>query len=234
MTLDDLIAEVFACTHCEGVGLPFSRSRDGRFYRFPPIIGATGPAALLFVGINPRVSDSNQVLHDDIIENFDSFAALAKNRVLGHAYIARNGLEDHYRIHIRVAESLFPAMPFESVAAVTELHFCASESSTGFPRDTSRCADKFLGSVLRLVAPKIIFAVGNPVERTLSRKFRNTLRGHPLAEWVAGQAPIISLRHPNSRGEKEKYWQESIAQAAAYLAALPPNVLGSAEPSNSA
>jgi len=220
MTVDDLIAEVFACSHCEGAGLPFVRSRQGKFYRFPPLIGALRAAPLLFVGINPRVSESNQLLHDHIIESQENFVELAKNRVRGYAYIGQSGLEDHYRLHVRVAEELFPEAQFESVAAVTELHFCASESSNGLPRDTSRCADEFFGSVLRLVLPKVIFAVGDPVERTLSRKFRNTLRGRPLARGVGGQAPVIPLRHPNARGEKERFWQASIDEARKYLASL--------------
>jgi len=54
----------FCCSHCDYTGLPFVRSEFGKFYRFPPIIGAVGQAPLLFVGINPRVSDSNRSLHE--------------------------------------------------------------------------------------------------------------------------------------------------------------------------
>jgi hypothetical protein len=54
MTAETLSTEVFHCLHCDRFGLPFVRDATGKFYRFPPTIGATGPAPLLFVGINPR------------------------------------------------------------------------------------------------------------------------------------------------------------------------------------
>lgn len=217
MTINELIDDVFSCMHCEGTGLPFVRTREGKFYRFPPIIGAVGQAPVLFVGINPRVSESNQILHDHIVQNRSAFFELAKNRVEGVPYIARYGLESHYLLHVRVAEALFPGAPFESVAAVTELHFCASESSAGLPPDSSRCADRFFARVLRLTSPKVIFAVGAPVERALGRKFQNIRNGRIVALWAGGDAPVIPLRHPNARGPKEESWQAAIDEASKYL-----------------
>ena len=80
MDRDDLIEKVFNCVHCEG-RLPFERSASGKFYRFPPTIGAVGKAQLLFVGINPRVSDTNRDLHDTLVDDPAAFARLSRNLV---------------------------------------------------------------------------------------------------------------------------------------------------------
>src|SRR5438105_4479422 len=70
-TRETLIEEVYRCMHCAHLRLPFVACDDaGRAFRFPPTIGAMGTAPLLFVGINPRVSDSNRHLHDTLMHNY--------------------------------------------------------------------------------------------------------------------------------------------------------------------
>ena len=60
---EKLLTEVFGCERCADLGA-FTRSPDnGRFYKFPPTIGACGEAELLFIGINPRQDERNLNLH---------------------------------------------------------------------------------------------------------------------------------------------------------------------------
>lgn len=164
------------------------------------MIGAQQRAPLLFVGINPRVSPSNQYLHDTIVGDVEAFAELAHNRVRGRRYIALDGIEPHYMGHAEVADALFPGVPFENVAAVTELHHCASSGSTGLPYDESICATTYLAEVLAVVEPTIVFAVGRHVERTLRRMFG--YHAQPQVTWDGGHAPLLEIPHPNSRSLK--------------------------------
>src|SRR5687767_39084 len=88
-----LIEEVYHCTHCAALGLPFLTSAAAkRAYRFPPIIGAMGVAPLLFVGINPRISDPNRHLHDALMADYKTFLAFAGNRFQSKRYIGHRGL----------------------------------------------------------------------------------------------------------------------------------------------
>lgn len=210
----DIYAEVFSCRHCEGSRLPFVRSAVGKDYRFPPIIGATGNAPLLFVGINPRVSPSNQWLHDSIVNDPVRFSELARNRVGADKYIGTNGLERHYRLHNEVAASLFPGQPFEAIASVTELHFCASKSSVGLPYAHSRCAERYFASVLEIVRPTVVFAVGQHVLRTLRAQYPNTSKLEPKEVlWPSGSARLILLSHPNAWGTRKGLIESATLQA---------------------
>lgn len=216
MEQDQLNLVAFSCSYCERTDLPFIRSGLGKFYRFPPIIGAVGQAPLLFVGINPRVSDSNRSLHSTIVADYGAFVQLSRNRVGGRPYVGLCGLEKHYVLHARVAEALFPFEPFESVASVTELHLCASRSSKGLSANSSLCAERFLLSTLEIVSPSVVFAVGRHVERTLKKLFG----GHfGSVCWNSGSAPVITLPHPNARGPKHRQTHEAILRAKAYLKA---------------
>src|SRR5262245_16193151 len=86
----ELLHDVFECMHCETLGLPFARREaDGRFFRFPPVIGAVKDVAVLFIGINPRISPSNEMLHQQASDGMPAFAALAANRANGVPYIAK-------------------------------------------------------------------------------------------------------------------------------------------------
>jgi uracil-DNA glycosylase len=186
VTWEDLIADVFACTHCEGTGLPFTRASDGKFYRFPPIIGATGTAPLLFVGINPRISESNRDLHEYLVHNPDAFRDLSVNRIKDVPYIPN--LEGHYRVHAQVAATLFPGTRFEEIAAVTELHFCTSAATKGL-LESRRCTDRYFARVLQLITPTVVFAIGKHVADRLSAR----------VGWPGGRAPVFKLPHPNDR-----------------------------------
>lgn len=185
---DQLRTEVFSCEHCADRGA-FTRSPDsGRFYKFPPIIGATGEADLLFIGINPRRSSSNRALHDRLMGSAEEFAKLAMNRVnTREAYIASDGEEEHYHCHMIVIEAVFGIeTAFETKAAVTELMHCASASEpTVLSQKKSPCAERYLGRVIQIVKPKVVIAVGSSVRRHLEKHFREEIR-----------IPVVPMEHP--------------------------------------
>jgi uracil-DNA glycosylase len=216
MELDQLTLNAFCCSYCEGTGLPFVRSEVGKFYRFPPTIGAVAQAPLLFVGINPRVSDSNRLLHKTISADYGAFVQLSRNRVGGRPYIGLRGLEKHYTLHATVAKAISPFEPFESVASVTELHLCASGSSHGLPPDSSRCAERYFRSILQIVSPTVVLAVGKQVERTLKSLFSGRLR---TVYWNSGSAPVVTLPHPAAWGPKQRQTDEAIRLAKSYFKA---------------
>ena len=216
MTAETLSTEVFHCMHCDRLGLPFVRDATGKFYRFPPTIGATGTAPLLFIGINPRVSASNTALHNEIVHNQTRFEQLRWNRVGTREYIGRHGVERHYALHVDIAHALFPGKPFDSVACVTELHLCASTSSIGLPFSFSECAGRYLGSVLEVVRPVVIFAVGMHVERTLRARVP-TQRTRFDVTWRLGRAPVVRLPHPNSFGPKREGFDRAVSEAKRHL-----------------
>lgn len=56
-----LLEEVYVCDRCPTGAYGFARPSEGRpYYKFPPTIGARGQATILFLGINPRRSDSTR------------------------------------------------------------------------------------------------------------------------------------------------------------------------------
>jgi hypothetical protein len=183
--------EVFKCEECTGV-LDFQRPRQGGpFYKFPPLIGALGHAPLLFIGINPRKSITNQCLHEWLMNSPGAFDQLAKNRYFdGKPYIAKDGPEPHYHCHAIVVEKVFGrGTSFESVGAVTELFMCASKSAP-VPPDTlksekSVCAARYLLRVIELVQPDVIVSVGGTVRRHLARHFEKAIR-----------VPVVYMEHP--------------------------------------
>lgn len=217
---EHLSRRVFECMACDRRGLPFLRDSGGRFYRFPPTIGAVGQAAMLFIGINPRVSSSNRDLHEAVSGHWGQFESLRRNRSANRPYIGLNGLERHYKLHAEVARLLFPREAFDTVAAVTELHYCASSSSRGLPLETSFCADRYLAAVLSVVRPVVVFAVGVHVERTLrqhSCRSRSCPRGG-LALTVGDRyAPVVSLPHPNAFAEKREPTARAVEAARTVL-----------------
>lgn len=210
------LKEVFHCRHCESLRIPFVVCQTaGRAFRFPPTIGAIENAPLLFVGINPRITDSNRYLHEDLMrDDSSSFQELARNRFHSHPYIGAQGhqqggthKERHYSVHVRITRQLFPSRPFESVAAVTELFFCSSVSSRGLPIQDSPCAAKYFERVLALIRPRVVFAVGRAVEDYLVKRY-NSENGNTVVKWGNNnQARMIAIPHPNSRGEKISKWR---------------------------
>ena len=202
MTPEELRSSVFACMYCDGRGLPFNRNHSDKFYRFPPI-GAPAAANLLFIGINPRVSHSNRILHNSIVEDVVEFRRLSENRVGNADYIGNPGLESHYRLHVSVVKALFPGSPFASAASLTELHFCATSNSQGLPYATSLCADQFLPDVLEIVSPQVVFAVGAHVERTLRVLFKTGPTEMLSAKWSqTGNAPVFTLPLPTNVAQR--------------------------------
>ncbi len=213
-----LVQEVYRCTHCVPLVLPFATCTDaGRFFRFPPVIGAPGAAEVLFVGINPRVSPSNLPLHTALMRDISAFQELAANSYRERDYIGPQGQESHYSLHLWIASQLFPGRRFASVAAVTELFFCASESSARLPVEQSPCADKYLGRVLASTRPKLVVAVGSRVANYLAGRFPRQAQ-YAIAAWGDhGRAPIIPVPHPNSRGEKHSRTLRAVEVAREYL-----------------
>src|SRR5438552_1806554 len=123
-----LLDRVFLCTTCpERYG--FSRSESGPYFKFPPTIGATGIADLLFVGINPRFS-GNEPLFERLMRHRETFQDLSQNRDGERAYIAVDGVERHYETHMKILEGVYgKGAKFEEHAVVTELFFCATKEA---------------------------------------------------------------------------------------------------------
>lgn len=215
--MNPLIEEVRCCTRCECLGIPFVvADHGGRAFRFPPTIGARGTASLLFVGINPRVSETNREFHNALMRDCSAFVELASNRFQGRHYIGPRGLERHYSAHVRIARQIYPDQAFEAVAAVTELFFCASLSSRGLPLERSPCADRYFERVLGVVQPRVVFALGR-AEKYLARRF-GTEGGKTFATWAdGGRALVIGIPHPNSRGERRSKWDQAAESARSWL-----------------
>jgi uracil-DNA glycosylase len=204
---DQLREEIFGCEHCASMGA-FARSPgNGRFYKFPPIIGAQGEAELLFVGINPRRDERNQELHDWVMSSQEAFANFAENRdQLRRSYIASDAKEKHYHCHMFVVEGVFRAgTTFEEKAAVTELFLCANESGSALLElGKSPCARHYLRRVLGIVKPIVVIAVGSGVQRHLHKHFCDDIR-----------VPIVFMDHPRqlsgmSQRDRNRRLQETI------------------------
>jgi uracil-DNA glycosylase len=181
---DKHLKTVNACQICSS---GFSRSPNGKNYRFPPLIGATGHASILFVGINPRISESNKVLHERLLNSEESFRLLARNRLEdGSPYISLKATERHYHSHMLIVEGVFGSgCPFEAKAAVTELFLCASMNAPSLWQTRSVCAERFLKTSISLVEPKVIVAVGATVRKHLKKHFDQMLA-----------IPLVEMEHP--------------------------------------
>lgn len=196
----------FDCDDCANKGFGF-RCQPGtrRLYKFPTTIGAEGGAALLFVGINPRRSESNAELHERVASDLKAFDELSRNRVFGGPYIATNGKERHYRTHARIAETAMNGsgldrVPFERVAACTEVFLCATEDATpgiaaSLRTGESPCADKHFWNTLNRVQPHVVIAVGTLVCDFLSRY----CQGSPPRLNVAHKPALLAIPHPSNR-----------------------------------
>jgi uracil-DNA glycosylase len=184
--------KVFGCEECSDI-VDFRRPpHGGPFYKFPPIIGAQGRAPLLFIGINPRRTDTNRDLHEWLMRSSENFERLAaKNRdEKDETYIAPAGPEPHYHCHAIVVEGVFGnGTLFESKAAVTELFLCASKSAPmtydRLKSEKSPCADRYLSKVMELVQPEVIISVGGTVKGHLSQFFTKPIN-----------VPVVFMKHP--------------------------------------
>jgi uracil-DNA glycosylase len=181
--------DVYRChLCCETSGFKSPAGQDQRYYKFPPLIGANSHAKILFVGINPRISNSNQKLHDRLIESEGSFCRLAQNRLDdGTAYISLNAEEKHYHSHMLIVEGVFDNQcEFEKEAAVTELFLCASESTPTAALETkSVCAEQHLKTSLNMINPHVIVAVGTTVQKHLRQHFNELI-----------SVPLVEMEHP--------------------------------------
>jgi uracil-DNA glycosylase len=221
---------VFTCDRCAHLGFGFSRSSaTGPLYKFPPLIGSQGPAALLFIGLNPRRSAGNAWLHDQIMADEVQFAALAGNRVDGRAYVAVDGPERHYRPHAQIAAAAFPGRSFEEVATVTELFHCATEDGSDLPRAGSPCGDRYLGRVIELVQPRVIVAVGKAAENYLRPRF-GARQGSFRVAVGSAKALVVPIPHPAAWGEKAARYDEAMLEVVAALGGPAARLAGAAAP----
>ena len=218
-----LLRDVFECMHCEDLGLAFvRRESDGRFFRFPPMIGAVKDVEVLFIGINPRISPPNEVLHQHVSDGMPAFAALATNRVDGVPYISKEGQERHYRWHARMINALFPNRLFEEIAAATELYFCASTNASGLDRLNNPCAKKFMARVFVLMRPRAVVAVGRPVERYLRRFMCRSSNDQLFGVRIGGHTTtVVPVPHPNDHGERLARWKWATAAVGCVLGGQP-------------
>jgi hypothetical protein len=203
-----LLDDVYACARCDARTFGFELAEPGAgYYKFPATIGATAAAPVLFVGINPRRSESNARLHQDVMRSAASFRTLAGNRIPDaqgrpiRRYIDRHGTERHYELHVEIVETAFGVRArFEDHAAVTELLLCASASSPPVDLRTSPCAKAFLARTVDQVRPEVIVGVGATVDEYF--RSRATERGDLVFRAVIGRhhAWLVPVPHPNARG----------------------------------
>lgn len=196
-----LLRDVYSCAHCPR-DYGFCDSPNGSYFKFPPLIGATGLADILFVGINPRRSTSNRVLHEQLMTSKWAFAALASNRIRGESYIGVSGQERHYHDHLQIIREVYgEAVPFESRAVVTELFFCATETSNSLPSRESPCAERFLPRVLTIVQPKVIVAVGSRVMSYFRINPVECRAADEIISCIAGcKYGVVRMPHPGNKG----------------------------------
>lgn len=212
-----LIWQVYDCDFCERLELGFKRAggRKG-FFKFPPTIGATGQAALLFVGINPRMSAGNAALHRLIMSNPEAFEAQSQNRVGSGSYI-RNGGEPHYQDHLSIVEGVFGrGAAFEQHAAVSELFYCATESADGLPCATSPCANTYFSKVFAQVKPVAVVCVGKGVANYFQRRFGGGERWTFPMRLGGHHAHVLCIAHPNdpetSKSERRRLIGKAIEE----------------------
>ena len=199
-----ILRDAYSCSRCpETFG--FSISPNGSYFKFPPIIGATGKADILFVGINPRRSFTNLHLHEHLMTSRQAFRDLASNRINGAAYIETSSGEPHYHVHLEIIRKIYgEPKTFESCAAVTELFLCASEKSGGLPNPESPCAEHFLPQVLNLVQPKVIVAVGSRVFTYFKTKTCRLIDPHEIVvTWLNHDYPVVTMPHPGNNNLTE-------------------------------
>src|SRR5579883_1564225 len=218
-TREDLLRAVYECQNCpESFG--FSRPGPGRpYYKFPPTIGASGRAEVLFVGINPRRA-GNLDLHESLMADVSAFVDLARNWDGRQTYVAVNGPERHYASHMRIIEGVFgPGSRFADHAAVTELFFCASTNATGLPPVRSACADRYFEHVLRLVAPRVVVCVGSRVFNYFGDRYGR--RGGEIRLMFDGAtAEVVRMPHPNgwmSEAERREAMDVAVGKIRAVL-----------------
>lgn len=162
------------------------------------MIGATHPADILFVGINPRYSSSNHNLHDTLMTSKQAFKDLASNRINDAPYIHPFSDEPHYHDHLEIIRRVYDdARAFESCAAVTELFLCATETSGELPFPENPCAELFLPKVLNIIQPKVIVAVGSRVLNYFKTKpIKHRSSDEIVVSLADHDFPVVKMPHP--------------------------------------
>jgi uracil-DNA glycosylase len=219
----ELRHEAFGCAECDAERFKFGRARpDVGFFKFPPTIGATGRAHLLFVGLNPRRSggrNSNLDLHDRVMRDMAAFDDLARDRDRGRPYLES---EYYYDDLLDVAAAAFPRRPFLEVAAVSEYYLCASVNTTYLSK-SSPCAPKFLHRVIGFVEPAIIVPVGKVVADHFRRIARVEHREPFRVDVADHMAQVVPMPHraakPNAYPPGESYGSQ-LAVATEHVVSL--------------
>jgi uracil-DNA glycosylase len=191
---------VFECEVCAGDGFGFSSVSPGTpLAKFPPTIGSSLSASLLFVGTNPRISSTNRDLFLEIMRDSEAFDLLAKDVWRGSSYLKFGEPGRHYDLHLAIAGKAFPGQPFASVAAVTELFLCASKDAGLLPTNGSKCADLHLDEVVQQICPQVVVTVGARAQGYLSQKRIST--GLPFKAQLGGRIVVVApVPHPAAWG----------------------------------
>ncbi len=194
-----LLRDAYFCKRCPAK-FGFRISPNGSYFKFPPLIGATRPVDILFVGINPRRSSSNHCLHDALMTSKEAYKNLALNRINDSPYIHPSSNEPHYQHHLEIIRRVYrDARSFESCAAVTELFLCATAKSEKLPYPDSQCADHFLPQVLNIVQPKAIVAVGSRVMSYFKTKPAKVCASDEIVIILAGhEFTVMKMPHPGN------------------------------------
>jgi uracil-DNA glycosylase len=219
LKLSQLMDAVFRCRRCPTAYGFLSKTPDEPYFKFPPIIGKTYDAKLLFVGINPRISGRgpNWLLHCALMRDKSNFLSLSENVVDKKPYIAlNNGQEGHYLAHARLVEMLFgPDCNFEEVAAVTEIFLCATKDSTFLPNPESQCADLYFGDTVLLTNPQVIVAVGERVMRYFNiLPNKQWVQDHMVLKFENRDIPVVKMPHPGNPKLTEFEKNEGLAETA--------------------
>lgn len=193
---------------CAGSGFGFSRTASGvPLSKFPPTIGSSGPAPLLFIGTNPRISNTNIDLYAEIMQNPDSFHLLGQDIRHGQSYLRHGEPGRHYDLHLAITEKAFPSRPFSAVAAVTELFLCATTDEQALPKTGSVCSDLYLDRVARQVLPRVIVTVGAKARNYIAG--RRVCTGSPFKARVGDSVVVVAaVPHPagwGARGAMDAY-----------------------------
>jgi uracil-DNA glycosylase len=196
--MSELLEQVFACRRCDEAWGFSSRTPSAGYFKFPPLIGKGRDAQLLFVGINPRISDSNRWLHEHLMRTKANFLSLSANIVRSRSYIGFKGQESHYRFHVQfVNEAVGGDLPFEQVAAVTEIFFCATRDSRNLPNPGSPCADLYFGEIVRQTNPVVIVSVGARVMSYFTTRQHEYRTGDQLfLKFDDRSVPVVRMPHP--------------------------------------
>ena len=221
-SLSQLTEEVITCRRCDEAWGFSSRTPNSGYFKFPPLIGKTKNARLLFVGINPRISESNRWLHEHVMQAKENFIGLARNVVRDRAYIASDGQEPHYRLHVRFVREIFgSSFSFEQVAAVTEIFFCATKNSQNLPNPGSPCADLYFAETVRLANPLVIVAVGGRVMSYFRTRPHEYEGGQQLVlKFKDRKVPVVKIPHPADPNLSESEKNKRISNTAAATRAL--------------